>query len=124
MENNKEVGIVRTKIPVQKIGGSYFLLLDKQTRNMLHVDHGTILGVKLWNIELQTIECPHCHHIFDDEKEADPHDCPACGEEFLNVNAIIPKTEIEHIGKELSAEIDNVINTQAIEEQEVKGGQI
>ena len=88
MENDKEIRIVKGEFLVRKSGDSFYLLISKPLRERLHIEEGMIVGAKIWNIELKEIECPKCHFKFEDYENRDPHDCPSCGEEFLDVDKI------------------------------------
>lgn len=87
--------IVKCELVVKQVGDSLYLLLDSNIRNRLNVDKGTILGAKLWNIEVESIKCPHCEYVFEDYMNKDPHDCPSCGEEFLDCAIISNKEKMK-----------------------------
>ena len=84
--------MIRTIATVKKIGDSMYIHLDKKIKADLHIENGIVLGVKLWNIETVTIKCNKCSCEFESYKNADPHDCPECGEEILNINVQIVET--------------------------------
>lgn len=93
MENEEqtqtmELSIARGKATVKLLGGSYYLLIDRYSKNRLDIRDGMILGYKLWNIPIIKITCPACKYEFEDETDQDPHDCPSCGEEFTNIDIL------------------------------------
>jgi len=71
---------------VKKVGSSYYVLVDKDTRNMLEIDEGSVIGVKFWKVNVKEIKCPKCGFAFSDYEGNDPHDCPNCGAEILDVD--------------------------------------
>jgi predicted Zn-ribbon and HTH transcriptional regulator len=91
MENENKsidtkINIIKTVGEVKQIGDSYYIHIDKSIRKHLHVEKGVVLGMKLWNIETKEIKCPKCEYEFVDYSDNDPHDCPNCGKEILDVD--------------------------------------
>jgi|TARA_Y100000310_G_scaffold329892_1_gene400547 predicted RNA-binding Zn-ribbon protein involved in translation (DUF1610 family) len=86
MKNLEEVKKVRLELPVKKIGDSFYLRMGKNIKQRLDISDGIILGVKLWNMETEEIICSECQYSFADYANADPYDCPRCGNEFLNID--------------------------------------
>ena len=92
-ENDTKINIVKTIGDVKRIGDSFYIHLDKNIRRHLHIDKDVVLGMKLWNIETKNVKCQKCGYEFVDYAKSDPHDCPNCGIEILDVNCIEAKEE-------------------------------
>ena len=80
---------------VTKIGGSYYLLLDKKTRHLLALEEGSVVRSKIWLVNTKLVNCPKCKKSFEDYVDNDPHDCPLCGDEFIDINTNTVEKEVK-----------------------------
>lgn len=112
--NKMEQRIYKGNGIVKKIGDSYYLRLDKQARNTLNIDNGTILKTKLMNVETDIIVCPNCKFEFIDYIDNDVHDCPNCDKEFTHFDSHSP----------MSNESDQSCEIAEETQEEMKGGKI
>ncbi len=73
---------------VKKLGDSFYILLNKDIREQLELGEGMWVSGKLQTIKVKEVGCPGCKEQFETLENEDPHDCPKCGKEFLDIERI------------------------------------